>query len=322
VKTTNPYIVNHFKETAVHASTYGGVRGRQRVIPLPPTLIYFHRMNSICLNGKILSAAEPILMADNRSYRYGDGLFETMKMINGKIILEKYHFERLFSGIKLMKFRVPSLFKAGKLRKEILNTCKRNKCDDLARIRLSVFRGNGGLYNENRNLQYLIEAWPADNLVNQVNKNGLVIDIFPDMQKTCDVFSNLKSANFLPYVMAVQYAKQNKLNDCLVNNVKGHIADATIANIFLVKNNLIITPALGEGCVSGVMRRYLIEKLQAANFELREGVVTKNDLETFDEVFFTNAMYGIRWVKRFRDKTYANAQTLKIYKDFIDPLYS
>ena len=71
-------------------------------------------MNSICLNGKILPADEPVLMADNRGYRYGDGLFETMKMINGKIILEKYHFERLFSGLKLLKFRIPSLFTAGK----------------------------------------------------------------------------------------------------------------------------------------------------------------------------------------------------------------
>lgn len=279
-------------------------------------------MNSICINGKILPADKPVLMADNRGYRYGDGLFETMKMINGKIVLEKYHFERLFGGIKLMKFKVPSLFNAGKLRSEILNLSKKNKCEALARIRLSVFRADGGLYDEIKNLQYLIECWPADKSVNEINKNGLVIDVFPDLQKTCDVFSNLKSANFLPYVLAAQYAKENKLNDCLVNNIKGHIADATIANIFLVKNNLVITPALGEGCVNGVMRRYLIEKLPAANFDLRQGVVTKNDLETFDEVFFTNAMYGIRWVKQFRDKKYINIQTTKIYSDFIEPLYS
>jgi branched-chain amino acid aminotransferase len=284
-------------------------------------LFYFHRMNSICLNGKLIDANEPSLMADNRAFRYGDGLFETMKMINGKIILGSYHFERLFNGIKLMKFRVPSLFKATALRTAIHNTCGKNKCEALARIRLSVFRGNGGLYDETKNLQYIIESWPADKTVNQMNKNGLVIDIFPDLQKTCDVFANLKSANFLPYVMAAKYAKAHQLNDCLVNNVKGQIADATIANVFLVKKNFIITPALTEGCVNGVMRRYLIEKIRASNFDIREGVVTKNDLETFDEVFLTNAMYGIKWVKQFRDRKYNNAQTLKIYEDFIAPLY-
>ena len=279
-------------------------------------------MNSIYLNGKLLPANEPALMADNRGYRYGDGLFETMKMVNGKVILEKYHFERLFSGIKLLKFRAPSLFKASTLRQEILRTCKKNKCDQLGRIRLSVFRGNGGLNDPLNNLQWLIECWPADTSVNQINKNGLIIGIFPDMQKGCDVFSNLKSANFLPYVMAALYAKEKKLNDCLVNNIKGHIADATIANIFLVKNNLVITPALSEGCVSGVMRKYLVEKIRTAGFDVREGVVTKSDLETFDEVFLTNAMYGIRWVKQFRDKKYIHTQTLRIYKDFIEPLYS
>ena len=100
--------------------------------------IYFHWMNSICLNGKILPADKPALMADNRGYRYGDGLFETMKMINGKIVLEKYHFERLFNGIKLLKLRVPLLFKASALRRDILKIGKKNKCDELGRIRLSV----------------------------------------------------------------------------------------------------------------------------------------------------------------------------------------
>ena len=284
---------------------------------------YFHRMNYVSVNGKMLPAGKSVLLADNRGYRYGDGLFETMKLVNGELILGKYHFERLFSGLKLMQFRVPSLFTAARLRKEVLALCKKNDCTKLARIRLSVFRGNGGLYDEIKGLQYLIECWPVNASVNQLNKNGLDVDIYPHSQKSCDLFCNIKSANYLPYVMAAQYAKANKLNDCLINNVKGHIADATIANIFLVKNNLVITPSLSEACVSGVMRRYLIEKLGASpNFELREGVVTKNDLETFDEVFLTNAINGIRWVKSFRNKTYVNTQTIQLFRDFIAPLYS
>jgi branched-chain amino acid aminotransferase len=121
--------------------------------------------------------------------------------------------------------------------------------------------------------------------------------------------------------MAAQYAKEKKLNDCLVNNIKGHIADATIANIFLVKNNLVITPALSEGCVSGVMRRYVVGEIRKTGFDVREGVVTRSDLETFDEVFLTNAMNGIRWVKQFRNKKYINTQTLRIYKEIIEPFY-
>jgi len=278
-------------------------------------------MNHVYVNGKIVNGDKPVLTADNRSYRYGDGLFETMKMINGKIVLEKLHFERLLNGLRQLKIKLPSLFKAKNVSADILELCKKNKCEGLARIRLSVFRGQGGLYDGNEDAGWLIECRAADESVNQINKKGLLIDLYSGMQKTCDAFSNLKSANFLPYTMAAQFAKEQKVDDCLVGNIKGQIADATIANIFLVKNKLVITPALTEGCVAGVMRRYLIDKLSKSAFEMREGVVTKNDLETFDEVFFTNAMYGMRWVGQFRDKNYANTQTSKIYKELVEPLY-
>lgn len=260
-------------------------------------------------------------MADNRGYRYGDGLFETMKLIHGTVILGEYHFERLFSGLELLRFKIPSSFTQKRLLKDILALCKKNKCDELARVRLSVSRGEGGLYDGNLKLQYLIECRLADEEVNRINKKGLNIDIFPGLQKNCDVFSNIKSANFLPYIMAAEFAKSKKLDDSLIYNVKGHIADATIANIFLIKNNLVITPALAEGCISGVMRKWLVRRLAESKFDIREGVVTKNDLETFDEVFLTNAMTGIRWVKRFRDKTYSNTQTLKIFREIVEPLY-
>jgi branched-chain amino acid aminotransferase len=278
-------------------------------------------MNSLCLNGKIFPANKPVLMANNRGYRYGDGLFETMKLIRGEIILGSYHFERLFAGLAQLQFRIPSLFTTKNLKANISILCKKNKCEKMARVRLSVFRGDGGLYDGDQKLQYLIECWPVEETINEMNTNGFVIDIFPDAQKNCDYFSNLKSANYLPYAMAALFAKENKLNDCVLCNVKGHIADATIANIFLVKNKLIITPALSEGCINGVMRRFLIEKLQASRFDIREGVVTKNDMDSFDEVFLTNALYGIRWVKRFRHKTYTHTLTNGIYRDMIAPLY-
>ncbi len=69
-------------------------------------------MNHICFNGRIIKEDEPVLLASNRGYRYGDGLFETMKVMEGKIQLAAYHFERLFSGMKLLEFSVPKLLNA------------------------------------------------------------------------------------------------------------------------------------------------------------------------------------------------------------------
>ena len=184
------------------------------------------------------------MLVSNRSYRYGDGLFETMKMQNGTIELSIFHFERLFDGLNLLKFIIPKLFTKEKLEQEVLQLCRKNNCDSLARIRFSVFRGNGGLYDENKTLQYVIESWPLSSTINSLNENGLLIYIYPDAEKSCYKFSNLKSANFLPYSMAALYAKENKLNDCLVFNTSGGVADSTIANIFLIKGDTISTPSL------------------------------------------------------------------------------
>lgn len=271
-------------------------------------LFYFEPVNYINLNGKIQPGDQPALLVSNRGYRYGDGLFETMKVINEKIRLESYHFERLFSGLLLLQFEIPKLFTPVKLTEEILDLCKKNECEQRARVRLSVSRGHGGLYDEDRNLQYVIECWPLDETVNKLNENGLVIDIYPEARKSCDVFSNLKSANFLPYSMAALYAKENKLNDCLLLNTNATIADSTIANVFIIKDGIITTPALSEGCVNGVMRRHLLERVKAEGpvFKVEESIITIDDLLHAEEVFLTNAIKGIRWVKQFRDTTYGN----------------
>ena len=279
-------------------------------------LFYFEFMNVICLNGKMIPAGEPALMAANRGFRYGDALFETIKVINAKIILQQYHFDRLFAGLKLLQFEIPLLITRERLAHEVLDLCKKNECENLARVRLTVFRGDGGLYDENKNLQYLIECWPLIESINKLNENGLTIDVFPDARKSCDRFSNLKSANYLPYVMAALYTKENKLNDCLVLNVHGRICDATIANLFWIKDEIIFTPSLSEGCVSGVMRKYLVENLQEKRYKVQEQICAINDLQEANEIFLTNAINGIRWVKQLRSSTYYNQQTLKIYKDF------
>src|SRR5260221_2285542 len=282
-------------------------------------LFYFHCMNSICMNGKILRENEPALLVSNRGYRYGDGLFETMKIINGKIILAPLHFERLFNSLQLLKFKIPKLFTIEKLEQEILNLAKKNKCEQLARVRLSVFRGHGSLYDNDKDKepQYLIECWLLNESVNMLNENGFVIDVYPIARKSCDIFSNLKTANFLPYTMAALYVKEKKLNDSLVLNTAGNIADATIANIFLIENEIITTPALSEGCVSGVIRKMLLD----SELPIKECIVSSEDVLKADEVFLTNAINGIRWVKQFSDKTYTNLKTAEIYDRLIKPKF-
>lgn len=263
-------------------------------------------------NGRFFANNENVLSKADRSYRYGDGLFETMKIANGNILLEKYHFERLFSGLETLKFKTPIHFTRQKIKEQIRELCKKNKFEELARARLSVSRGSGGLYDCDHKLSYLIECWPLEQM--KFNENGLIIDIFPDAKKSVDVFSNLKSANYLPYVMAAIWAKEHKLNDALILNQHNRICDSTIANIFWIKDNKIFTPPLNEGCVAGVMRKKVLELApHNPDFLIPESILTEDILLQADEVFLTNAVTGIRLVNKCRSKVYKNTISRRIF---------
>jgi len=275
-------------------------------------------MNYVCVNGKFLDGTRPVLLSANRGYRYGHGIFETMKWSSGRIQLANLHFERFFDGLDQLKIPYSKQFTREKIKAEVENTCIKNNCTDLARVRLSASRGNGGLNDEaDTALHYIIEAWPLSQSSDMLNEDGLEIGIYEDARKSIDKFSNLKSASFLPYTMAAVHARENNLNDCLVMNQAGRIADTTMANIFLIKNDEILTPALGEGCVAGTMRKYLIHQFKKNGMQIEETKITIQQLKEADEVFLTNAIQGIRWVKKLGDKQYASVRTRDIFHQFI-----
>ncbi|HEX7458121.1 MAG TPA: aminotransferase class IV [Ginsengibacter sp.] len=264
-------------------------------------------------NNEFYPANTPVISSGNRSLRYGDGLFETMKIIKGKIINKEFHFERLFNGLALLQFDLPQNFNSIFLEKKINGLVKKNKHSASARIRLMIFRGDGGIFDiENLHPDYIIESWPLSNEV-QLNENGLIVDVFPDAKKSCDSFSNLKSNNYLPYVMAGLYAKKNKINDCVVLNSFGRVCDSAIANIFIIKKDKIFTPPLSEGCVAGVMRRWMLEKFYLKKYKILEKNISINDIENADEFFLTNSIYNLRWVKSFKEKKYSNKISKEIH---------
>jgi branched-chain amino acid aminotransferase len=189
-------------------------------------------MEFVNINGEIIDVNIAFIKTDDHSYRYGHGLFETMKIASKKILLSDFHFERLFKGFAILKLEVPKVFSPNVLTVQILDICKKNSCEKLARVRLSVSAGNGGLYDYDNKIQYLVECWPLSETINELNENGLLIDIFPGARKSCDIFSGLKSASHLPYVMAAKFVKENKLNDTLLLNVHSRICDSTIAMCF------------------------------------------------------------------------------------------
>lgn len=268
----------------------------------------------ICVNGKIQAADAPAIMAGDRSYRYGDGLFETMKMVEGEIQLADLHFNRLFAGIQKMNMDWPVHLSREKLSLAVKELCKKNACEKYGRIRLSISAGEGGLFDPGRKAHYCIEAWPLSPEMGQLNSNGLVIGVFENGRKSNDGWSNLKSSSCLLYSMAAIEAKEKHWNDALLLNTEGTIADTCIANIFIVKNGVICTTRLKDGCVDGVMRTCLLGQLAGWGFSFEERSLYPSDLATADEIFLTNAIRGIRWVKQLGDHQYGHSVTLAVFQ--------
>jgi aminodeoxychorismate lyase len=272
-------------------------------------------------NGKLYKENEPVIGPANRGLRYGDGVFETMKMTDGNIFFANEHFARLWKGLQTLQFEIPKHFTPEKLTGEINTLAVKNQHQKAARVRFTVVRGNGGLYDAaNHQPNYIIETWPLPENSNTLNTNGLVIGLYNDVKKSCDVLSNIKHNNYLPYVMAALYAKKQKWNDAVVLNTNGNICETAIASIFLIKNGVVFTPALSEGCVAGIMRQQVIEFLKSNGYEIIQTAVTLQMLLTADEVFITNAIYNIRWVQSINDKQYSSSFIKKIYTAFLQTI--
>jgi branched-chain amino acid aminotransferase len=270
-------------------------------------------MRSVNYNGKYYPEGTPLIDAGSRALRYGDGLFETIKYKNNEFILLQDHLLRLWQGMELMQFEKPKLFTKQYLRDELADLIKKNK-ETNARVRLSILRANGGLYDAaHHHPQFIIESFSLTTDTTLLNGNGLQLCIYRDALKSCDLFANIKHNNYLPYFMGALHAKANRCNDAIILNSHGRICDSTIANIYMVKNEVIYTPALTEGCVAGVMRKFLFQQIPNLGFEIKEENISEQLLLDADEVFLSNSIYNIRWVAGIGEKQYDNSFTRKLF---------
>jgi branched-chain amino acid aminotransferase len=278
-------------------------------------------MLSINFNGKIIAADALFIHADNRSFRYGEGLFETLRLHSGKMPLWNYHWQRLSTSLPQLYFDVPKHFSANQLQSEVMELATKNKCSH-ARVRITFFKGEGGLWEQpTSSFNYIIQCWPLEESEFRMNENGLDMGVFEAGKKSCDAFSHLKSNNYLLYALAAQYAKRQKWNEAIVLNQYDRICDATIANVFFITDGVLHTPQLSEGCVAGVMRSYLLEQLKSTDIKVHEGSYTIADLLKADEIFLTNAFYGIRGVKQLEQQRYKGEQSAKLFQQFVKPLF-
>lgn len=217
------------------------------------------------------------------------------------------HITRMKLGMTVLRMNMPAEFKTENLRTLILELLLKNGLTENARVRLTVFRNEGGYYApETNDISFLIETEPVAIKGYELNQKGFWVDIYADIRKQINKLSNIKSTNALHYVMAGLAKQSMNLDECLLINENGNICESISSNIFVVKNGTLFTPPLNEGCVAGVMRKHILAMAHQHKILYFENNVTINTLMNGDEVFLTNSIRGIQWVGQFKHKYYTN----------------
>jgi branched-chain amino acid aminotransferase len=261
----------------------------------------------INFNGEIYPQDAKLMPVTNRAFRYGDGLFESMRMIKGQLKFADMHADRLQRGMKALKMDGYSQMDTWFLKEKADDLARRNKAKH-GRLRLTVFRDSDGMYAPAQNKAgWCLEMQPLEEPRYFLNEKGLIMDIFTEIPKPSNYLSNIKTCNSLVYVMAGLYKTQNKLDEVFLLNQNGFLCEAGSSNIFVLYQNHLYTPALSEGCVEGVMRQVVINLAKQNNIPVTEAQINPEILYEADEVFLTNAGRGIQTVMGFGVRRYFNA---------------
>jgi len=263
-------------------------------------------------NGHLTSIYEPVVSFANRAFRYGDALFETIRVINRKPMFITDHLKRIKLGMTTLRMNVPNDFSAENISALINELITHNDIENDVRVRLTVFRNEGGFYTPKVNdISFLVETEDLEEKGGYVfNKKGYAIEIYHEIKKNKNKLSNLKSGNALLYVLAGIYKRDIKMDECILLNEDNNICEAISSNIFIVKNGALYTPALSEGCVDGILRKQIINIAQQNRILCYEIPIVFNTMMNADEVFLTNAVRGVRWINQYKTKAYTNKMAL------------
>jgi branched-chain amino acid aminotransferase len=261
-------------------------------------------------NSKLVSKNQPILSNQNRGFKYGDGVFETLKIVNSNIVFFEAHYFRLMASMRMLRMEIPQNFTLEYLESEILKTTNANNLDTSARVRLTVYRKDGGLYNPTSNeIDFLIEV--SELVV--IRKDVYKVELYKDFHVYSGLLSTLKTTNRILNVVASIFTSENEYDTCLFLNEKKQLVEAIHGNIFLVFDTKIVTPSIKEGCIKGIIRKKIIELLQKhSDFTVEEREISPFELQKADELFITNSIIDIQQVTNYRKKVYRTETSLRI----------
>ena len=259
----------------------------------------------INFNGDIVSNDTSIL-TQNRAFLYGDAVFETVKIVNSKILFLEDHYFRLMSSMRVIRMEIPMNFTMEYFEEQILALARSKKLENSSRGRITVYRNDGGYYLPQENtISYLINVDSLDNTLYSIEQKEYVVDLYTDFYVTRQMLSSIKSTNKIINITGSIFASENGLDNCLLLNDGKNVIEALQGNLFMLKGNTLITPPVSEGCLNGVMRKQILSLARKIeNLEVVEEVISPFELQKADELFITNVIKGIQPITKYRKKEY------------------
>ena len=253
------------------------------------------------------SSAQENMLTQNRAFLYGDAVFETVKIVNGKILFLEDHYFRLMASMRILRMEIPMNFTMEYFEEQILSVVENNGYSASARARITVYRNDGGYYLPITNdISFLIHTSSLDNQSFVLETKECEVDLYKDFYISKQLLSTLKTTNKVVNVTASIYANENGLDNCILLNENKNVVEVLQGNIFMLRGNTLITPPISEGCINGIMRKQVLtlaKKIEG--LEVIEEIISPFDLQKADELFFTNVIKGIQSITKYRKKEFS-----------------
>ncbi|MFA6141858.1 MAG: aminotransferase class IV [Candidatus Omnitrophota bacterium] len=237
------------------------------------------KTQKVWINSRLVDARDAKVSVFDRGLLYGDGIFETMRSYAGVVFKIDKHLDRLFNSMKFLRINPP--YSKAEFENGIYRMLKSNNLKN-AYIRLTVTRG------ENKSNAVIIardfEGYPGS-----IYKYGITAKIADTRQNEYSPIVNIKTLNFLNYIMSKEEAKRDGFDDAILINTKGYVAEAATSNVFIVKKDSLITPAISCGILPGITRAVVIEIAKRLKMKTIEKCCTVSELLNSNEVLLTNS---------------------------------
>ena len=260
------------------------------------------------INSNGNNSTEQNSLSQNRGFLYGDAVFETVKIVNSKILFLEDHYFRLMASMRILRMEIPMDFTMEFFEEQVLTTVTHNGFAESSRARITVYRNDGGFYLPTTDtISFLIHTSPLDNKDYLWESKPCEVDLYKDFYISKQLLSTLKTTNKVLHVTASIYADENDLDNCILLNESKNVVEVLQGNIFMVQGNRLITPPVSEGCCNGILRKQLLvlaKKIEG--LEVIEEVISPFDLQKADELFYTNVIKGIQSITKYRKKDFTN----------------